>query len=181
MNTESRFTRFAPLLAAVGGLAYAVEGGIVVRAPQGDNHWHASGYAVEAAFVLALLATLPLPARLGSGTGRLAAVAARVTQGGFAALLVAAVASLASGGDVLGPLFVLGVFASLAGLLGLTASSLRHRAAGWWTAPVAFIGFALSMVLGNQGGGILLGLAWIAISIFLRDSEEMGAPAASRA
>src|SRR5689334_15533611 len=98
----NRLTRLAPLLAALGGLAYAAEGAIVVRAPQPDHHWHASGYAVEAAFVVALLATLPLPPlfHLGSRAG---AIASRAVQVGFAAMLLSALASLAAGGTVLGP------------------------------------------------------------------------------
>jgi hypothetical protein len=169
MNEHSRFGRLAPVLAAAGGLAYAVEGAIVVRAPQPDHHWHAGGYAVEAAFVVALIATIPLPTSLGANTNRLAGWFARLAQVGFTAMLVSAVASLGAGGTVLGPAFLLGVLASLAGLLGLTIAAARTRADIWWTAPVAFVGLILSMALGNHGGGILFGIAWIGISIALRN------------
>lgn len=170
MNTPARFARLASLLAAVGGLAYAVEGGIVVRAPQPDHHWHTSGYAVEAAFIVALLATLPLPPLFHAGSSRVARVAARIVQAGFAGMLISAVGSLAAGGTVLGPVFLVGVLASLAGLVALTVPALRSRPSGWWMAPLAFVGLLLSMVLGDHGGGILFGLAWIAISIGLRDT-----------
>jgi len=184
MNAESISPRLAslapvaPMLAIAAGLAYAVEGAIVVRAPQPDHHWHASGYAVEAAFVVALLATIALPPLLHTAASRLARVAARLTQLGFAAMLVSAVASLGAGETLLGPVFLLGVLASLAGLLALAVAEVRARTAGWWAAPVAFAGLVLSMVLGDHGGGILLGLAWIAISIELRERvAAAGVPA----
>ena len=170
MNLERRLVSLASPLAAIGGLAYAVEGAVVVRAPQPDHHWHASGYAVEVAFVVALLATLSLPPLLRFGPSRISAVAARAAQLGFAGMLVSAVGSLAAGGTVLGPLFFVGVLASVVGLLVLAAAAMRSHGPGWWTAPIAFAGLVLSMVLGDHGGGILFGLAWLAISIRLRDA-----------
>jgi hypothetical protein len=169
MRTQQRLLSFAPALAAVTGLAYAIEGAIVTRAPQPDNHWHVSGYTVEAAFVIALVASIPIVPALTASTGRLASVSVRITQIGFAAMLVSAVPSLASGGDTLGPAFLVGVLASLAGLLGLTVAALRDRSSGWWTSPLCFTGLVLSMALGNHGGGILFGIAWVTISIGIRD------------
>lgn len=173
MNIDRRIVRLASPLAAFGGIAYAVEGAIVVRAPQSDQHWHASGYAVEAAFVVALLATLPLPPLLHFGSGRIGRVASRAAQLGFAAMLVSAVGSLAAGGTVLGPVFFLGIVASLAGLLALAIVAARSRASGWWIAPTACAGLLFSMILGDHGGGILFGLAWIATSIGLRESATV--------
>lgn len=169
MNRSASIARIAPALAMATGLAYALEGAIVLRAPQPDQHWHASGYAVEAAFVLALVATLPLLPQLGAAT-RLATLATRVAQLGYSAMLVSAVASLVDGGTSLGPIFLVGVLAALAGLVGLAVWALRRRYPGWWTAPLAAAGLVLGIALGNHGGGILLGLAWIAISIGLRDT-----------
>jgi hypothetical protein len=173
MPTQLRLISFAPALAAVTGLAYAIEGAIVTRAPQPDSHWHASGYAVEAAFVIALIASIPIVPILVVSTGRLSSLSVRITQIGFAAMLVSALPSLANGGNTLGPAFLLGVLASLAGLLGLTVAALRSRASGWWTSPVCFTGLVLSMALGNHGGGILFGLAWVAISIGVRDRQPL--------
>jgi hypothetical protein len=180
MRTEQRLLSFAPALAALTGLAYAIEGAIVTRAPQPDNHWHASGYAVEAAFVIALIASIPIVPTLTVSAGRLSAVSVRVTQTGFAAMLVSAVPSLAGGGNTLGPAFLFGVVASLAGLLGLTVAALRSRASGWWTSPLCFAGLVLSMALGNHGGGILFGIAWITVSIGIRDRQPLR-PIAARA
>jgi hypothetical protein len=172
VTTSMKLGRFAALLAAIGGIAYAVEGAIVVRAPQGDSGWHASGYAVEAAFVIALLATIPLLPLLATTGSRAARVAVPITQVGLTAMLVSAIASLAAGKTALGPAFLLGVLATMAGLLVLTVAAVRRRVPGWWMAPATFAGLVLSMALGNHGGGILFGLAWIAISIALREPER---------
>lgn len=181
MHPQSLLDRLAPPLAVLGGLAYAVEGAIVVRAPQPDHHWHASGYAVEAAFVVALLATLPLPGLLTGAATRAARVGARITQLGFAAMLVSAVASLGSGGTVLGPMFLLGVLAALGGLVALSIAATRARTGARWLAPLACFGLVLSIELGDDGGGILFGLAWIAISIGLRERMRRPVTAAAPA
>jgi hypothetical protein len=169
MRIEQRLVGFAPVLAAIAGIAYAVEGAIVTRAPQPDSDWHASGYAVEAAFVVALIASIPIVPVLAASAGRLATVSTRMTQLGFAAMLASALPSLATGGNTLGPAFLVGVLASLAGLLGLSVAALRSRASGWRASPLCFAGLALSIALGNHGGGILFGIAWIGISIIIRD------------
>lgn len=173
--------RLAPLLAGLAAAGYAVEGAIVVRAPQPDHGWHASGYVVEAAFVVALVASLPLVRLLGDGSGRTSSVAVWVTRCGFAAMLVSAVASLAAGGNELGPAFFLGVLASLAGLVALAVVAVRHRDGAWWTAPAIAIGLALSMALGDQGGGILFGISWAAVALALREvaGDPVAAPAAA--
>jgi hypothetical protein len=152
--------RLAPLLAAVAALGYAVEGAIVVRAPQPDAGWHVSGYVVEAAFVVALLASLPLVGSLAPSR-----VGARLAQAGFAALFVSAVVSLAAGETRLGPLFLVGVLASLVGLTVLSVQAVRRRDRGWWAAPAVAVGLVLSMLLGDHGGGILFGIAWAATAL----------------
>ena len=180
MNIQFRKGPLAPALAAAGGLAYAVEGAIVVRAPQPDHHWHASGYAVEAAFIAALVATLPLPPFFQAAAGRVGVLASRVVQLGFAAMLVSAVASLAAGETTLGPLFLLGVLAGVVGLLALTIGAIRRRTTGWWASPLAFVGLVASIALGDHGGGILMGLAWIAISIGFRERVDAVLPTVAR-
>lgn len=171
MSPEQPRRRLVPLLTVAAALGYCVEGAIVVRAPQPDRGWHASGYAVEAAFAVALVASLPLVGLLRHGTGRVAAGAAWLVRLGFAAMLVSALASLAAGENRLGPAFFLGVLASLAGLLALAAGAARRRPAGWWTAPAIAAGLVLSMALGDHGGGILLGLAWASTALGAREVQ----------
>jgi hypothetical protein len=181
VKTPALPTRLARVLAIGGGLAYIVEGGIVSRAPQGDEHWHASGYTVEGAFVIALLATIPLVPLLATGASKATSVAARLSQLGFTAMLISAAASLAIGGTALGPAFLLGVLSAFVGLIALTVAAIRKRTSNWWRAPLVFAGLVLSMALGDHGGGILFGLAWIGISLAVRDQPQRHAAVPARA
>jgi hypothetical protein len=168
MDTRFDLRRLAPLLAAAAGLAYATVGALIARAPQPEHHWHAAAYAVEAFFALALALTIPLVPFLRVGDSRIERAAVGVAQAGFTSMLVSAIASVAVGGDTLGPAFFLGVLAALAGLLTLAIQALRTRRRHWWASPVAFAGLILGIGLGDHGGTILLGLAWIAVSIALQ-------------
>lgn len=168
--------RLSAPLAAVAGVAFAVEGAIVVRAPQGDSHWHASGYVVEAAFVVALAAALPMLTALRRSSTRLSGIALWGARGGFAAMLVAALPSLVLGRDALGPVFLLGVVLSLGSLLALAVSAGRSRLPAWWVAPLAFLGLAVGIALGDQGGGVVMGVAWLAIALGVRDEAAAAEP-----
>jgi hypothetical protein len=163
--------RLAPTLTALAAAGYAIEGAIVIRAPQPDSGWHASGYAVEAAFVVALLASIPLIGLLRHSASRLSAVAAWSTRAGFGAMLVSAIPSLVAGRNELGPLFLLGVLASVVGLVVLSAGAVRNRPGFWWTTPTVAAGLVLSIALGDHGGGILFGIAWATTGLALRDDR----------
>jgi hypothetical protein len=163
-------TRLSAPLAALASLGFVVEGAIVVRAPQGDAHWHTSGYVVEAAFVIGLAAALPMLVELRRSSSRLAGWAVAVAHVGFGAMLVAALPSLVLGRDVLGPVFLLGVAASLVSLLALAATAVRDRGPAWWIAPLAFAGLLVGVALGDQGGGIVMGVAWLGVAVGLREA-----------
>jgi hypothetical protein len=167
-----QLTRHAPLLAVVGALSYAVEGAIALRSPQPDHHWHAAAYAVEIAFVVALLATIPLLPLLPAHASRAARIATRIGQLGFGAMLLAAVASIAAGGNVLGPVFFLGLIGALSGLLVTAISQTRARPKAWWGPLVVLVGLLAGMALGDHGGGILIGISWATVAITL----HIGAP-----
>jgi hypothetical protein len=164
--------RLTTILTALAAAGYAVEGAIVVRVPQPDQSWHASGYAVEAAFVVALAASLPPLGTLRHSSSRVSGIAVWITRAGFAAMLVSAVPSLVAGGNELGPLFLLGVLASIVGLATLSAGAIRHRPGSWWTTPTIAAGLVLSIALGDNGGGILLGIAWAATGLALRNRDS---------
>lgn len=166
MKLASIRTRLAPVLAAVAGLGFALEGAIVVRAPQGDDHWSASGYVVEAAFVVALLAAIPVLRLLAVPGSRASRIGTDIATGGFAALLVSSAPSLALGRTVLGPAFLLGVLAALVGLVVASVPAVRRRS---WSAPAACAGLVFGIGLGESGGGILLGLVWLGLAAALRE------------
>jgi hypothetical protein len=168
MDTRFELRRLAPLLAATGGLAYATVGALIARSPQPEHHWHAAAYAVEVFFATALALTIPLVPFLRVGRSAVERLATRISQAGFSAMLVSALASIAVGGDTLGPAFFLGVLGALAGLLALAIAALRDRRRHWWASPVALAGLVLGIGLGDHGGTLLLGLAWITVSIALQ-------------
>jgi hypothetical protein len=151
-----------PLLAAVGWIGEAL---LVLRYPQGDTDWGASGRFVELAFILALTAsasTLPYLRdwlRLRR-PGRIATIGTLV---GLGALTLASVASLVAGGNTLGGVFVAGLGLVLLSLLvlavdGLTAPGPR------WPAPLPLLGLLVAIGLGDHGGGLLLGGLCLALA-----------------
>jgi hypothetical protein len=181
MRTPSRIARRAPLLAMIAALAYAVEAAIVIRSPQPDHHWNAWGLAVEVAFAVALLTTIPVMPRLATGSSRTAEIAIRVAQLGLTGMLIAAIASTAADGNVLGPAFFVGLLAALGGLLVAAVVSIRARLESWWLTPCVLAGLIAGMALGNHGGGFLIGLTWAAVAIALRGSRRRLAPLAAGA
>ena len=134
MNLRNMLTRHAPLAAAIAAAGYAVEGAIVLRAPQGDDNWSASGYICEIAFAVSLVATIVAIAALVAGRGRAARTGGMIAGAGMASMFVSSIASIAAGGSVLGPAFFLGLLTALAGLLvvgvaGARGSAIRGGAA----------------------------------------------------
>ena len=176
--------RLALPLAIAAGLAWAVEGIAELRWPQPDQHWHATGYLVEIAFAVAVAVTVPLVPVLATAGSRAASIAAPAAQAGFAALLVSSVASIAVGGNALGPVFLLGILAALLGLVALAAISIHARLRLWWTAPLVLAGLVASMLVSGHGGAVALGVAWLVIAIGLREARPLtlagGAPAVTR-
>jgi hypothetical protein len=170
----SRHPRLLALLAALG---YAVEGAIVLRSPQGENHWHAAGYAVEIAFAAALVATIALVGRLRTPGSRAASIGAPAAMLGFGAMLVQGLASIAAGGDVIGPVFFLGLLTALAGLIVLATASVRRRGAAWWEAPVVLVALIAGITLGDHGGGLLIAAGWLLLAVRGGGSAHPLAPA----
>jgi hypothetical protein len=167
-RTPPHLSRQSPLLAAIGALAYTVEGATALRAPQPDQHWNAAGYAIEIAFAVALLATIPLLPLLSPHASRGVRIATRVAQIGSSAMLVDAIASTAADGNVLGPVFFLGLLGTLGGLVVMTISQVRTRLECWWLCPVVLAGLLAGMALGDHGGGLLIGISWATVAITLR-------------
>jgi hypothetical protein len=167
-RTPSELTRRTPLIAAIGALAYTIEGVIALRSPQPDQHWHAAGYAIEIAFGFALLATIPLLPLLSPPPTHRVRIATRIAQIGSSAMLIDAIASTTAGRNVLGPVFFVGLLGTLGGLVVMTISQIRTRLGTWWLCPVVLVGLLAGMALGDHGGGILIGISWATVAIRLR-------------
>jgi hypothetical protein len=167
---HASLARLTAPLAIAAGLGWAADGILELRWPQPDHHWHATGYLVEIAFAVALVPTIALLTQLAADGSRAARVAARAAQLGFGALLVSSCASIAAGGNTLGPAFLLGILVTLLGLLVLSATSIRARGALWWAAPLVLAGLVASMALAH-GGAVVFGVAWLVVAIALRERD----------
>jgi hypothetical protein len=171
--------RRASIAAAVAALGYAVEGAVVLRAPQSESGWSASGYLVEVAFAVALVATIISLAPVARTGRRAARAAVGVARLGFASMVVSSVASIAVGHTTLGPAFFLGLLVALAGLLGTAVTAVRSGVLAWWCGPLPFAGFVLGIGLGDHGGGLIMAAAFAALAFAHTDrSQPVTAPEA---
>jgi hypothetical protein len=164
--------RRASVAAAVAAVGYAVEGAVVLHTPQSESGWGASGYLVEVAFAIALVATMASLGPLAHAAGRLTRVAVATSRVGFASVLVSSGASIAVGHTTLGPAFLLGLLVALAGLLATAIATVRAGVLTWWCGPLPLAGFVLGISLGDHGGGLIMAAAFAALAYALADRSR---------
>ena len=167
MNLRNILTRHAPLAAAIAAAGYVVEGAIVLRAPQGDHNWSASGYICEIAFAVSLVATIVAIAALVAGRGRAARTGGIIAGSGMASMFVSSIGSIAAGGTVLGPAFFLGLLTAVAGLVVVGVTGARGSSDPWWCSPLPVAGFVLGIGLGDHGGGLIMAAAFAGVAYAL--------------
>lgn len=149
--------------AALAGVLFVAEAIVEVAHHQAD-HFHTAGdYAVEVAFAIALATAAAAFAALRHAGGRMR-VGATIGAAGQGALALCSVATIVHGADALGPLFVLGLLASLVGPVVIATTGPRGRAVG---AALA-VGLVASSAI-PHGGAAVLGLAWLVAASLLRD------------
>src|SRR4051794_33166075 len=176
MHTDLARSRRLTTAAAATGTAFVVEALVELLHQQAQPFTSLADYAIEALFALGLaLAAVSWWSLRSSGAvaGRRGRIGAAVAAGGHAALALSATATVINGADALGPVFMLGLLAALAGPITV-ASSPRSRALG----SALAVGLIASMAIGT-GGAAVLGLAWIAASTLLRSPVPMLASAAA--
>jgi hypothetical protein len=134
-----------------------------------DDHWGTRGAVVDAfAAVAFLLTAAVLPAVASAlSCGAAGRIASSVAGAGFAAMAIESVASLVHGGNTWGPVFLLGLLLALLASIVVSVSGVlaRHRT---WLAVLPALGLLVGIAAGNQGGFVLLGLAWLALALGLR-------------
>lgn len=153
----------AGFAAAVG---FIVEGVIALVHTTGDQHWDAASQVLNLAFAggcLALAAALPAAGRL-LNAGRAGRVGVGAAQVGFVAMTVESVASAVHDGNVLGGVFFVGLILTLLGQLVLAIDGARSGDRRW-LAPLPFLGMLVSIVGGDHGGSIVLGVIWAALAL----------------
>ena len=77
------------------------------------------------------------------------------------------------GGNALGPLFVIGLLLALVGLATLAVAGLRDGVMRWPAAGL-FVAFLVGMALGNHGGSIVIGAAWLIVGWLVDDEVTHG-------
>ena len=165
------------MAAAATGATFVVEALVELLHQQAQPFTSLADYAIEALFALGLaLAAVTWWGLRSSGAvdGRRGRIGAAIAAGGNAALALSATATVINGADALGPVFMLGLLAALAG----HASRSPPPPARARSAARSPIGLIASMAIGT-GGAAVLGLAWIAAATLLRPPAPALATAAA--
>lgn len=165
MSRHSMLVRLA--LVVVG--AYAVTGALELAHDQPTVFSDPVDYVIEAAFVVALLASVSVLVwlcRAGLST-RPATVGWAVAALGHGALATAALATALAGREALDPLFALGFLAIVAGYLTLAVSDLRNHLVPSRSGIVLVVGFVATAIVDNLvtgGGTLVLAATWAALA-----------------
>lgn len=151
----------------LAGLGYGGSTIINLLQPQSPVFTKHTDFLIEAFFVAALLLTVAGYAALYSlhraHAGRFMLVSWATAVAGTTAFALAAAATLMLAREVLGLLFLGGVLAAVIGNIGFGIAILRARRLPPWVGIALMLGLPASMLLDRIGGGMLLGLSWLAI------------------
>jgi len=162
--------------AALAAAAFAIAGATVVGHTIPDQHWGTRGAVLDIAFAVAAVAVavaLPGIAALLQ-VGRLGRTGTRIAQVGHVAIAVECIASTVHDGNTLGPVFMLGLLASIVGLLLLAIDGVR-AAASRWLAPLPLLALVVGIAGGNYGGAIVIGATWAGLAYAgARDAQPHG-------
>lgn len=137
---------------------------------QSDPFSRPSDYAIETLFLAGLLAVTAAAVvvhRWHAGTrwARLGAVASGLSAVGSALLAVVVGATLLSGGDALGELFLLGFAAWTIGSILLAVAAFRARQLPRPVAVLLGAAIPLSTALGEPFGPLAVAALWAAVAI----------------
>lgn len=91
--------------------------------------------------------------------------AAALATAGQIALVVAILATVAAGRELLDGVFIVGTLAWLAGLIGIAVTAARTRERRWRTAIALPLTGLAALAFAEAGGAVLLGLVWLALAI----------------
>ena len=170
-----RRTTLSRIALAAAGL-YAVTGALELSHDQPPIFADPIDYVIEVAFVVALLASVVVLARLARAglAGRSGTIGWTLATAGNGALLVAAGATAIDGREALDPLFPLGFLAIVAGYATLAVVDLRRRLDPPRAGLVLLVGFIATAVVDNLvvgGGTLVLAATWAALARLIAAPE----------
>ncbi len=162
-----RHTRLAALALIAAG-AYALTGALELVHDQPAVFVDTVDYVIEAAFVMALAASVAVLVAIGRArlSGRAGLAGWTLAAAGNAALATAALATAITGREALDPLFPLGFLAIVAGYLTLAVIDLRRRLFPPRAGLVLLVGFVSTAITDNLvtgGGTLVLAATWAAV------------------
>jgi hypothetical protein len=168
----------------VATAAYAVTGALELLHDQRPTFTSPLDYLIEVAFAVALAATAVATGALylAGPTARSVAVGWLLASLGHVALCASAAATAVAGHDALGPVFMLGLLATLVGYGVLLVADLRGLVRPARAGVVLLVGLVGSVVLGaataamlTDGGGGTLALAasWAALARLVAAGEPV--------
>ena len=164
------------LTAMAGGALYVASGLVGLASPaQTDPFSRTSNYLIGALLALALLLTtagfvaLHLLLQAGGYRGLRGWTGFRAAVLGQGAMLVSAVASVATGDTALGFLYFVGVCVLLVGLALLPVATYRAAILPHWS---AYLVAALAAIIFGAFGMVVVGLAWIALAYVLLSRSD---------
>lgn len=154
------------IAALIAAVAFITEGVVALVHATGDQHWDLPSQVLNVAFACGCLAlAVALPAVGGLlDAGRVGRVGVAASQVGLLAMTVESVASSIHDGNVLGGVFFAGLILTLVGQLVLAIGGARSRDRRW-LAPLPFLGMLISIVGGDHGGSIVLGVVWAGFAL----------------
>jgi hypothetical protein len=176
-----RLGTFGALLA---GVAWTVLG-IADMATVGGRGLEilSSAFLDETLYMVALVSTLGgmvgLHDRQRPSYGGLGTAGFLATFTGIALLLVGHILSLLVGGifgtAFLDPVLGAGLWSVLVGFVLVGAATLRLKALPRWCGVTLILCLPLAIILGDYGGGIVLGVTWLAVSYALVSHHDVSA------
>jgi hypothetical protein len=185
--------RLGILGALLAGLAWTVLGLVDLATVGGrGSEVLSSAFFDETLYLVSLAGTLGgvvgLHDRQTPSYGRLGTAGFLAAFTGIAVLLVGLILSFLVGGLVggdsrtafLDPLLGAGLWSVLVGFVLLGAATLELRALPRWCGAALSICLPLAIILGDYGGGLVLGATWLAISYVLVSHHDVSALLRSR-
>ena len=147
--------------ALAGGLLLVAQGVAAALTHQNSSYAGTAGDALADGLLAAgLLVTLAgiegLRRRTAARLGALAVI-------GQTAIVIAIVATMVAGRDILDGVYVAGTVAWIIGEIGIVAGAIRTRQADLRPALALPIASLAALALSDSGGAVLLGLLWIAL------------------
>jgi hypothetical protein len=142
-----------------------------------------SAFLYETLYMVALVSTLGgmvgLHDRQTPSYGGLGMAGFLATITGIALLLVGHILSLLVGGifgtAFLDPVLGAGLWSVLVGFVLVGAATLRLKALPRWCGVALILCLPLAIILGDYGGGIVLGATWLAVSYALVSHHDVSA------